>query len=98
MELAIRARASVAWQVKGRATLLLLAVFVSAAQGQSGTEGHWPQWRGPLATGVSPLGDPPVTWSETKNVRWKTPLPGLGHSTPVIWGDLIFVTAAEPFG
>ncbi|MFP6603749.1 MAG: PQQ-binding-like beta-propeller repeat protein, partial [Pirellulaceae bacterium] len=59
---------------------------------------NWPQWRGPLATGVAPTGNPPTEWSETKNIRWKTPLPGKGHSTPVIWGNRIFVTTAIPAG
>ncbi len=59
---------------------------------------NWPQWRGPLATGVAPTGNPPTEWSETKNIRWKTPLPGKGHSTPVIWGNRIFVTTAIPSG
>jgi outer membrane protein assembly factor BamB len=59
---------------------------------------NWPQWRGPLATGVAPHGDPPVEWSEETNVRWKVALPGRGHGTPVVWGDRVFVTTAEPFG
>lgn len=58
----------------------------------------WPQWRGPLATGVAPGASPPTEWSETKNIRWKAALPGRGHSTPVIWGDRIFLTTAEPYG
>ena len=63
-----------------------------------GAEHYWPQWRGPLATGVAPHADPPLEWSETENVRWKTPIPGKGHSTPVIWGERIFLTTAVPFG
>ncbi len=59
---------------------------------------QWGQWRGPLATGVGPLANPPVEWSETKNVRWKIGLPGLGHSSPIVWGDLVFVTTAEETG
>ena len=59
---------------------------------------HWPQWRGPLGTGVAPDADPPVQWSEDDNVRWKSPLPGLGHSTPVVWGDRVFLTTAVPYG
>lgn len=59
---------------------------------------NWPQWRGPLATGVAPGGEPPVEWSETKNVRWKMALPGKGHSTPIVWADQIFLTTAIPFG
>jgi len=58
----------------------------------------WPQWRGPLGTGVAPNTRPPLEWSETKNVRWKTALPGKGHSTPVVWGDQIFLTTAIPYG
>lgn len=49
-------------------------------------------------TGESPTAKPPIEWSETKNVRWKVELPGKGHSTPVVWGTRVFVTAAEPFG
>ncbi|MEX1098677.1 MAG: PQQ-binding-like beta-propeller repeat protein [Planctomycetales bacterium] len=59
---------------------------------------NWPQWRGPLGTGAAPLADPPIEWSAEKNVRWKVELPGLGHSTPIVWGDRVFVTAAVPFG
>jgi outer membrane protein assembly factor BamB len=56
----------------------------------------WPQWRGPLGTGAAPVGNPPVEWSEQKNIRWKVPLSGTGYSTPVAWGNDIFVTAAIP--
>ena len=59
---------------------------------------YWPQWRGPLATGVAPQADPPIEWNETKNIRWKVSLPGKGHSTPVVWGDRVFVTTAVPYG
>ncbi|TDI14118.1 MAG: hypothetical protein E2P04_01495 [Acidobacteria bacterium] len=58
---------------------------------------QWPQWRGPTGNGVA-AGDPPLTWSETENVRWKIPLPGKGLSTPVIWGERIFLTTTVPFG
>lgn len=56
----------------------------------------WPQWRGPLATGVSPDGNPPTTWDAETNVRWKRAIPGRGISTPIIWGDKLFVTTAVP--
>ena len=59
-------------------------------------EKYWPQWRGPYATGVSRTADPPVEWSETKNIRWKVELPGRGSGTPVIWGDRLFVLSAIP--
>ncbi|MFQ5731175.1 MAG: PQQ-binding-like beta-propeller repeat protein, partial [Planctomycetaceae bacterium] len=74
------------------------AVCSAADEARSTAALNWPQWRGPLATGVAPHGKPPTTWSETKNVRWKTALPGRGHSTPIVWGDRIFLTAAIPFG
>src|SRR3954453_17234734 len=66
--------------------------------GETSALDQWPQWRGPLSTGVAPHADPPVEWSEDKNVRWKVALPGMGHSTPVVWGDLVFVTTAAPVG
>lgn len=59
---------------------------------------YWHQWRGPLATGVSPHADPPVEWSEDKNIRWKIELPGSGHSSPIVWGDKVFITAAVAYG
>lgn len=59
---------------------------------------QWASWRGPLGTGASPHSAPPIEWGEEKNIRWKTALPGKGHSTPVIWGDHIFLTSAAAFG
>lgn len=60
--------------------------------------GNWPQWRGPLGTGTAPDADPPTFWSETENVRWKVEIPGLGHSSPIIQGDNVFLTTAIPTG
>ncbi|MEM7585621.1 MAG: PQQ-binding-like beta-propeller repeat protein [Acidobacteriota bacterium] len=77
---------------------LFFAGAAGAADAPLDATHQWPMWRGPLGTGVAPHGDPPVTWSEEKNVRWKTPLPGLGHSTPIVWGDKIFLTTAIPHG
>ena len=61
---------------------------------------NWGQWRGPLATGEAPQGNPPLTWDEADgtNIRWKTEIPGRGLSTPVVWGDRVFLTTAIPFG
>lgn len=59
---------------------------------------HWPAWRGADGSGVAPESAPPTRWSETENVKWKTALPGDGQSTPVIWGDKIFLQAAQPLG
>jgi len=61
-------------------------------------ERFWPQWRGPHATGVSTSANPPTEWSETKNVRWKVEIPGRGSSSPVVWGDRMFVLSAVPIG
>jgi outer membrane protein assembly factor BamB len=53
---------------------------------------NWPAWRGPHATGVSDERQLPVTWSATQNIRWKVSLPAPGNSTPIIWGDRVFLT------
>ena len=70
---------------------LLLSTLAPAA------DTNWPQFRGPSASGVG-TGSTPLEWSGAsgKNIRWKTEIPGLGHSSPVIWGDRIFVTTAVP--
>ncbi len=52
---------------------------------------NWHQWRGPEATGVSSTADPPVTWSETENIQWKVAVDGDGNSTPIVWGDKVFL-------
>ena len=77
------------------AAALLLARRGGAAEG-SEAERYWPQWRGPLATGEGPQARPPVEWAEGKNVVWKVELPGGGKSTPVVWRDLILLTATIP--
>ena len=76
----------------------MFAVAVGALGQALDPLAQWGQWRGPLGTGVAPKADPPVEWSETKNIRWKTKLPGLGHSSPVVWGGLVFVTTAKMTG
>jgi outer membrane protein assembly factor BamB len=78
--------------------LLAFSTASDAADGVADSNRYWPQWRGPLGTGVAKDAKPPVEWSENKNIRWKTELPGNGHSTPIIWGDRIFLTAAIPYG
>ena len=61
-------------------------------------EQNWPAWRGPLANGVAPGANPPVEWSESSNVVWKVPVPGRGTSTPILWGDQVFLLTAIPEG
>ena len=58
----------------------------------------WPQWRGPTANGVAPRANPPIHWSETNNIRWKTVLPGKAHSSPIVFGDSVYLLAAVPVG
>ncbi len=70
--------------------------LVSAQPRDGDAEKFWGQWRGPNATGVAPLADPPLEWSETKNVRWKIEVPGRGSASPIVWGDLLFVLTAVP--
>ncbi len=53
----------------------------------------WPQWRGPAGDGISPEKNLPIRWSATENIAWKSPVAGLGTSTPVIWADHVFVTS-----
>ena len=53
----------------------------------------WPQWRGPNGAGISE-GTYPDRWSPTEHIAWKTEIPGKGHSSPVVWGDRVFVTTA----
>jgi outer membrane protein assembly factor BamB len=61
-------------------------------------EANWPQWRGPLHTGVAPSAKPPVQWSETNNVRWKVKVPGIGAGTPIVWENMVFLQTAVPTG
>ena len=68
-------------------------LFLTCALCFAAGEGDWPYWRGPTADGMA-VGDAPLHWSDTENVRWKTEIPGRGSSSPVIWGDRIFVTTA----
>ena len=70
--------------------LLILSAIIFAAD--------WPQFRGPGGQGVSDEKNVPLTWSETKNVRWKTAIPGRGWSSPVIQGDRIWLTTATEEG
>jgi outer membrane protein assembly factor BamB len=73
-------------------TAIALLVSGLALAASDGGSDDWPGWRGPTANGISPLKDVPSSWSEERNVAWKTPLEGRGHSSPVVWGDRIFLT------
>ena len=66
------------------------AATATSAEAASAT---WPAFRGPTGMGLSDAGQVPSTWGGTENVVWKTPLPGAGASSPVVWGDHIYLTA-----
>jgi outer membrane protein assembly factor BamB len=80
------------------AALLTILVNAALVAQQGDAERFWPNWRGPHANGVSTTANPPLEWSETRNVRWKISIPGRGSSSPVVWGDRIFLTTAVPAG
>jgi len=89
--------------VKRIFSVLLCFVFscaiVSGDSGPAKTKApssgsNWAQWRGPDSQGVSNEKNLPTEWSETKNVLWKAPIPGLGFSSPIIWDKKVFVTTA----
>lgn len=69
--------------------LLVLSLF----SGQARAESNWASWRGPEANGHSQATDLPVKW-DASDLAWKAELPGIGQSSPVVWGDRIFLTAA----
>ena len=56
---------------------------------------NWPQWRGPRLDGSSPDRTLPVKWSATENIAWRTPLPGEGHASPIVWGEKVFTASAD---
>ena len=56
---------------------------------------NWGHWRGPEGNGVAPHASPPTEWSSTKNIKWKVDIPGKENSSPIVWGQSVFVTTAE---
>jgi len=87
-KLKLYSRVSIALVIIAISTLL----FENSAGAFAGTS--WPQWRGPSGQGISEEKDLPTTWSATKNIKWKTPIAGRGHSSPIVWGNKIFLTTA----
>lgn len=75
---------------------LLFLVALTDGPARSAFAEDWPAWRGPRADGVSTERHVPLTWSSEKNVRWKTEIAGVGHSSPIIHGNAIFITSADP--
>jgi outer membrane protein assembly factor BamB len=72
---------------------VLLVLLASTVRAE-----NWPGWRGPTGQGYSNDKNLPVKWSATENVKWKIPLPDAGNSTPIVWGDKIFLTQATEKG
>lgn len=58
---------------------------------------NWPNWRGPRGDGTSTETNLPVMWDSIKNIVWKSPVPGIGHSSPIIWENKLFITTAMPY-
>jgi outer membrane protein assembly factor BamB len=77
---------------------LLVTCFCSVAAFGADYNKNWPAWRGPLNTGVAPDANPPTEWSESKNVKWKVPIPGEGSASPIVWESKVFVLTAVPTG
>jgi outer membrane protein assembly factor BamB len=71
--------------------LALIAVILLSINSRALAE-NWPEWRGPRTDGTSLESNIPTTWSSTQNIRWKTEIPGKGHSSPIVWNDRIFLT------
>ena len=75
------------------AVLLSVAGFQGIAAGD-----QWPEFRGPAGNGHSATEGIPLTWSETENIAWKTPIHGRSFSSPVIWDDQVWMTTATEDG
>jgi outer membrane protein assembly factor BamB len=80
-------------RIREQAVVFLVPVLLSA-----GLEAQWPQFRGPEGDGIAASRNPPLTWDESTNVRWKTPIPGRAWSSPIILGSEIWLTDATPDG
>jgi outer membrane protein assembly factor BamB len=82
-------------EMNTRVRLPIRCIFLMlAAAAVSATGANWPAWRGPAGTGVSQETNLPLHWSTNKNVRWSVPLPAPGNSTPIVWGERVFITQA----
>ncbi len=76
---------------------VLMVTFIfsalAVAKTKTGPSTTWSGWRGADGQGVSQDTNFPTEWSETKNVQWKSAIPGAGHSSPIVWGNRIFLTS-----
>ena len=76
----------------------LVAVLMIVSCSALARADNWPGWRGPTGQGFCAEKNFPTTWSATENVKWKVPLAEQGNSTPVVWGDKVFLTQATKGG
>jgi outer membrane protein assembly factor BamB len=81
-----------------RCRRLLLLSLVTALAAAPALAGSWPRFRGPNGTGVAPDKDIPISWNEQAGILWKIALPGTGNSSPIVWGDRLFVQSASADG
>src|SRR2546428_11423305 len=87
--------------MKMKNSILIIAAVLLAGLNSLGAplpEGDWPQFRGPGARGVATSTNLPDHWSATENVAWKVEIPGSGWSSPIVWGDRVFLTTAISSG
>ncbi len=75
-------------------SVALILFSISSWNTSTAQDKNWPSWRGTSLTGVVEGAQPPTEWNEKKNIKWKIKVPGSGHSTPIIWGDRIYLTTA----
>src|ERR1044072_3396123 len=76
---------------------VLMVTFIfsalAIAKTRTGPSTTWSGWRGADGQGVSQDTNFPTEWSDTKNIQWKSAIPGAGHSSPIVWGNRIFLTS-----
>ena len=79
--------------------MLLWMTFLSLAMMWTGARGeNWPAFRGPTGQGISTETNLPLNWGPEQNIRWKTEIPGIGWSSPIVWADRVFLTSTTPDG
>jgi outer membrane protein assembly factor BamB len=78
--------------IRSLAIAFTITVTITIKGGSS--TGSWPQWRGPNSSAIAENSNVPLEWSSTTNLLWKSPVPGRGHSSPVVSGDRVFITTS----
>ena len=87
-------RAAVIMKQSGLWSFVILFSFTIAIDCSRAQISNWPQWRGVDGRGISSETGIPVEWSDKKNIKWKTAIAGRGHSSPIVWGNRIFLTSS----